>query len=100
MIKKSFHTELLHQSLRDATRKHKTIQVRFLKLLLTGSGAAGKTSFSHLLLNKKFKEYYHRISVVYTSHAVSVNKAVIQSLSSLNEVEWVPLGFYTTTLRL
>ena len=60
--------------------------MRFLKLFFTGSGAAGKTSFINLLLNRKFSKDHHSTNVVHTSHAVSVKKAVLHE--SLSEVTW------------
>ena len=85
--------KLLQQSLDKAKRQHRTVPVRFLKILLTGSGAAGKTSFSNLLLKKKYVTEHHSTNVVHANHAVSVSKAVIRSSSVKEEVTWIELGF-------
>ena len=86
--------KLLQQSLDKAKREHKTVPIRFLKILLTGCGAAGKTSLGHLLLKRKFITEHHSTNVVHANHAVSVSKAVIRSSSvKEKEVRWVELGF-------
>jgi len=85
--------KLLQYKLDKAKRKKRTIQVRFLKIVLTGSGAAGKTSFSNLLMRKKFVAEHHSTNVAHASHAVSVNKAVMQTSSVKDEVMWIPLDF-------
>ena len=63
--------------------------MRFLKLFFTGSGAAGKTSFINLLLNRKFSKDHHSTNVVHTSHAVSVKKAILHE--SPSKVTWTEL---------
>ena len=42
--------------------------------MFTGSGAAGKTSFSNLLMKNKF---HHSTNIIQAKHAVSVRKAVV-----------------------
>ena len=79
----------MRQNLNKAKKEHGTIPVRFLKLFFTGSGAAGKTSFINLLLNRKFSKDHHSTNVVHTSHAVSVKKAVLHE--STSEVTWTEL---------
>ncbi|XP_065918332.1 uncharacterized protein [Dysidea avara] len=95
LVSKRPHRVLLNRNIGDAIREHKTIQIRFLKILLTGSGAAGKTSFCHLLLNQKFRKDHHSTNLVHTSHAITVTKAVIQSSCTPSATEWVQLGFNT-----
>ena len=53
------------------------MKIRFIKLLLTGSGAAGKTSFSNLLMKNKFVDFHHSTNIVQAKHAVSVKQAVV-----------------------
>ena len=90
---KKRNIKFLQQCLDKAKRQHRTVPVRFLKILLTGSGAAGKTSFSNLLLKKKYVTEHHSTNVVHANHAVSVSKAVIRSSSVKEEVTWIELGF-------
>ena len=45
--------------------------------MLTGSGAAGKTSFSNLLMKNKFVDFHHSTNIVQAKHAVSVKKAIV-----------------------
>ena len=45
--------------------------------MFTGSGAAGKTSFSNLLMKNKFINFHHSTNIVQAKHAVSVRKAVV-----------------------
>ena len=67
----------LLQNLNEAKKKYGTISVRFIKILFTGSGAAGKTSFSHLLLNRKINQQHHSTNMIHAGHAVSLRKAAI-----------------------
>lgn len=69
----------LKKSLNKAKKKHGTFPVRILKLVFTGSGAAGKTSFINLLLKREIKKYHHSTNVVHTNHAVSIKKAIFHS---------------------
>ena len=78
---------MLQKNIDKAKKQHGTIQVRFLKLFFTGSGAAGKTNFINLLLKKKFIEYHHSTNVVHTNHAVSVKMATFHESS--HKVEWI-----------
>ena len=59
-----------------------------MKLLFTGSGAAGKTSFINLLLKRNFNKDHHSTNVVHTDHAVSFKKAVLHGSTSDHEVTW------------
>ena len=45
--------------------------------MFTGSGAAGKTSFSNLLMKNQFINLHHSTNIVQATHAVSVRKAVV-----------------------
>ena len=75
-----------------AKRKHGTIPVRFLKIFCAGSGCAGKTSFIHLLLKKKFNEKHHSTNVVHTDHTISVRTAAFHgSASQSDEIKWIEL---------
>jgi len=85
---------LIVRSLKQAKEKQKTIPVTFLKVFLTGSATAGKTSFSHLLLNKKINENHDSTDLVCASHAVSVQKAAFHgtSVAGADDVTWVELN--------
>ena len=76
----------LKKNLNKAKKKHGTFPVRILKLIFTGSGAAGKTSFINLLLKREFTRYHHSTNVVHTNHAVSIKKVAFHS--SECEVTW------------
>ena len=66
--------------------------MRFLKIIVAGSGAAGKTNFINLLMKKKFNCDHHSTNVVHANHAVSFRMATFQDASMVNdEVTWVEL---------
>ena len=67
--------------------------MRFIKILFTGSGAAGKTSLSNLLMKNKFINYHHSTKIVQAKHAVSVKKAIVvgSSLSKYQNVVWLEM---------
>ncbi|XP_065908019.1 uncharacterized protein [Dysidea avara] len=82
----------LLQKINEAKKKHGTIAVRFIKILFTGSGAAGKTSFGQLLLNRKINQEHHSTNMVHTSHAVSLKKAAFhKDASDKRKVVWVEM---------
>ena len=84
--------EILIHTLNKAKRDHGTIPVRFLKVIVAGSGAAGKTNFINLLMKKEFKEDHHSTNVVHTNHAVSFRMATFQQSSEVDdELVWVEL---------
>ena len=53
------------------------MKVKFIKILFTGSGKAGKTSFSNLLMKNQFVNFHHSTNIVQAKHAVSVRKALV-----------------------
>ena len=53
------------------------VKVKFIKILFTGSGKAGKTSFSNLLMKNKFVNFHHSTNIVQAKHVVSVKKAFL-----------------------
>ena len=66
--------------------------MRFLKVIVAGSGAAGKTNFINLLMQKKFNFDHHSTNVAHANHAVSFRMATFQDASMVNdEVTWVEL---------
>jgi len=71
------------------------VQVRFIKILLTGSGAAGKTSFSNLLMRKQFNSKHHSTKVVQSKNAISVRckQAVLVESNETDDqdVTWVEM---------
>ena len=81
----------LLQNINEAKKKHGTISVRFIKILFTGSGAAGKTSFSHLLLNRKINQQHHSTNMIHASHAVSLRKAAFHKHACDQKVIWVEM---------
>ncbi|XP_065908416.1 uncharacterized protein [Dysidea avara] len=67
----------LQRSLDKAKKQHGKVLVRFIKIFFTGSGAAGKTSFRNLLLQKKINKLHDSTNVVEISQAVAVKKAIV-----------------------
>ena len=69
------------------------INIRFIKILFTGSGAAGKTSFTNLLMKNKFTELHHSTNIVQAKHAVSVKKAFVlgSNKSDDRNVVWLEM---------
>ena len=67
----------LQKSLQKAKAQAGKVPVRFIKILFTGSGAAGKTSFSNLLMKKAINKLHHSTNVVQAKHAISVKKAFV-----------------------
>ena len=59
--------------------------MRFLKIIVAGSGAAGKTNFINLLMKKDFTKDHHSTNVVHTNHAVSFRIATFQESSEDND---------------
>ena len=68
--------------------------MRFLKVIVAGSGAAGKTNFINLLMKKKFIEDHHSTNIVHANHAVSFRMATFQQSSEDDDdkVTWVELN--------
>ena len=83
--------KILIRNLNKAKREHGIIPVRFLKIIVAGSGAAGKTNFINLLMQKEFKVDHHSTNVVHANHAVSFRMATFQESSTDDEVTWVEL---------
>ena len=83
----------LQKCITKAKSQKGRVKVRFIKLLLTGSGAAGKTSFSNLLMKNKFVDIHHSTNIVQTKHAVSVRKAVVVGLNQCDDqnVVWLEM---------
>ena len=67
----------LQKSLQKAKVQIGKVPVRFIKILFTGSGAAGKTSFSNLLMKKAINKLHHSTNVVQAKHAILVKKAFV-----------------------
>ena len=93
---------LLQKSLNKAKNQHGKIPVRFIKILLTGSGAAGKTSFCNLLMKKQFNDKHHSTNLVHSKHAISVKKAVlIESKETDNQsITWLEMDDSTQVSHL
>ena len=83
----------LQKSLNSAKNQHGKIPVRFIKILLTGSGAAGKTSFSNLLMKKQINSYHHSTKIVQSKHAISIKKAVLVESKHVHgqEIVWLEM---------
>jgi len=70
----------LQKSIQKAKSQAGKVPVRFIKILFTGSGAAGKTSFGNLLMKKSINKLHHSTNVVQSKHAISVKKAFVVGL--------------------
>ena len=83
----------LQKCITKAKNQKGKVKVRFVKIILTGSGAAGKTSFSNLLMKNKFVNFHHSTNIVQTKHAVSVKKAVVVTSNQCDEqtVVWLEM---------
>ncbi|XP_065906869.1 uncharacterized protein [Dysidea avara] len=75
--KKKQVVAVLEKGLNKAKAKGETVPVRFVKILFTGSGAAGKTSFNNLLMKKTINKFHHSTNVVQAKHAISMKKAIV-----------------------
>ena len=65
--------------------------MRFIKILLTGSGAAGKTSFSNLLMKNKFTDVHHSTNIVQAKHAISAKIALVLGAPNDEDVVWLEM---------
>ena len=70
----------------------KHVSVQHIKIFLTGSAAAGKTSFRHLLLNSQFPEYQDSTDVLETKLAYAIHNSISTSLlQSGEDIIWYQL---------
>ena len=83
---------MLQKCITKAKIQKGTLKVRFIKILITGSGAAGKTSFRKLLMKNKFINFHHSTNIVQAKYAVSVKQAVVQKQSYDQNVVWLEMG--------
>ena len=60
--------EVLQKCINKAKNQKGRVTVRFIKVLFTGSGAAGKTSFSNLLMKSKFVTGHEKIGLMCTQN--------------------------------
>ena len=92
----------LQKSLTKAKNQHGKLPVRFIKILLTGSGASGKTSFSNLLMKKQINRHHHSTNVVQSKHAISIRKAALVESKHVQDQEifWLELDDYTQITHL
>ena len=61
--------------------------------MFTGSGAAGKTSFSNLLMKNKIVDFHHSTNIVQAKHAISVKQAVVVGSNQCDDcnVVWLEM---------
>ena len=85
---------ILQKCITKAKKQKGKVKVTFTKLLLTGSGKAGKTSFSNLLMKNKFVTFHHSTNVVQSTHAVSVKTAFIARLHQSDDqnIVWLEIN--------
>ena len=92
----------LQKSLTKAKNQHGKLPVRFIKILLTGSGASGKTSFSNLLMKKQINRHHHSTNVAQSKHAISIRKAALVESKHVQgqATFWLELDDYTQITHL
>ena len=68
--------------------------MKFIKILFTGSGKAGKTSFTNLLMKNKFVNFHHSTNIVHAKHAVSVKKAFVVGSNQCDDqnIVWLEMN--------
>ena len=83
----------LQQCINNAKFQKGKVKIRFIKLFLTGSAAAGKTSFSNLLMKSKFVDFHDSTNIVQAKHAVSVKKAIVVESTQCDDhnVVWLEM---------
>jgi len=77
--------EYLNQAIIDNEKDSGKIDFQHIKIFLTGSAAAGKTSFRHLLLNVEFDKEYTSTEFQETEHIYAM------LLESHKNTQWVHL---------
>ena len=75
--------------MKEIKLNNKTVQFQHIKIFLTGSAAAGKTSFRRLLLKTPFTESYTSTEMLQTKQACVVNNA--SSMGSPEGIVWYDL---------
>ena len=83
----------LQKCINKAKNQQGKVKIRFIKILFTGSGAAGKTSFSNLLMKSRFVDFHHSTNIIQAKHAVSVKKAVVVGSNQCDDhnVVWLEM---------
>ena len=68
--------------------------MNFIKILFTGSGKAGKTSFANLLMKNRFVNFHHSTNIVQAKHAVSVKKAFMVGSNQCDDqnIVWLEMN--------
>ena len=93
----------LQKSINKAKNQHGKIPVRFIKILITGSAGAGKTSFSNLLLKKKFNKLHNSTNIVNSKRAISIRAqkaALIASTESSQDTIWLEMNVHSEISHL
>ena len=65
--------------MRDARKNNKTVEVRFGRVLFSGSSRAGKTSFYKLLINRKRLEQHISTGLAESEQVIAVVKVDMHS---------------------
>jgi len=80
----------MHHKIQEAKNSGLTLKLSYTTIALTGSSAAGKTSFLNLLNRKKFIAHHHSTNVAESKQVVCVNMAGI--VGSGKESQWIDLS--------
>ena len=85
----------LQKNLKTAIKEQGKEKVRFIKILLTGAGAAGKTSFGNLLMKKEINKVHHSTNIVQANHVIQLKKVVVlESRQSEDQtVIWLEMDY-------
>ena len=86
--------EYMKKLIQEAKGRGLTIKVRYAKILFCGASGAGKTSFTHLLKNKKLETKQHSTGLTDLQHIMISEKA------SFEGTEWIDLNPYEEFLQL
>ena len=86
--------EYMKKLIQEAKGRGLTIKVRYAKILFCGASGAGKTSFTHLLKNKKLETKQHSTGLTNLQHIMISEKA------SFEGTEWIDLNPYEEFLQL
>ena len=84
--------------IQEAKRNGLTLKFSYTTIAITGSSAAGKTSFLNLLNRKKFTQHHHSTNVAESKQVVCVNTVGV--VGSGKESQWIDLDRDTLLSQL
>ena len=84
--------------IQEAKNNGLTLKLSYTTIAITGSSAAGKTSFLQLLSRKNFTRHYHSTGIVESRKIMSVNTFGV--VGSGKESQWIDLDHETMLRQL